>query len=105
MSEKRRMRQRWNKSMLGDMLSEWRETHGKTQTSLAEALSVHPSTLSTLERGGYASAALLRRIAKYTGLDEHQVFVAAGRLPPQVEQGLIMKWEEIGPQVLALLED
>lgn len=67
------------------LLRQLREQRGRSLRAAANDLNVAPSHLSRLERGEKSGGeGLLRRMAKYYGVEEDLVALAEGRVPEDV---------------------
>ena len=73
-----------NNSKLGKMIKRQRLWAKLTLNQLSLVSGVSVSHLSRIEKGGrFPSASTLRKIAKSLGIDEVELFISAGFLPPQ----------------------
>lgn len=83
------------------LLRQLREERGRSLRSAADELGVAPSHLSRWERGEKApSGELLKRAARYYGVDEELMALDAGRVPDDVLRIL-----QKNPQLLDELRD
>ena len=73
-----------NNNKLGKMIKQQRLRAKLTLNQLSLVSGVSVSHLSRVEKGErFPSASILRKIAKPLGVDEAELFISAGFLPPQ----------------------
>lgn len=73
---------------LATLLRRARKKRGLSIRELADAVGVSPSFLFRIERGAHARMSLKRlgMLARELGLEVDDVFVAARKIPPEVER-------------------
>lgn len=65
--------------LLAHNLKKQRAAHGLTQAELAEALNLHPTHISSMERGvKFPSTVTLEQICRYYGMRPYQLFLEEG---------------------------